>query len=94
MQTGLIRRYGKKDTVQVYIDVVIKHLGLSKKVRDIALKMFNYIAQNTSFRGLAPTMLAMTLVNLAAKKKNKHVSGSTISSYNLVSRSNRFIVFI
>jgi hypothetical protein len=97
MQTGLVRRYGKKDIVQDYIDVVIKHLGLSKEVRDIALKMFNYIAQNTSFRGLAPTMLAMTLVNLAAKKKNQHVSvssWSTISSYNLVSRSNRFIIFI
>jgi hypothetical protein len=30
----------KKDTVQEYIDVVIKHFGLPKEVRDTALEMF------------------------------------------------------
>jgi hypothetical protein len=40
MRTGFLRRYGKKDTVQEYIDVVIKHFGLPKEVRDTALEMF------------------------------------------------------
>jgi hypothetical protein len=31
MRTGLVRRYGKKDTVQDYIDDVIRHFGLSKE---------------------------------------------------------------
>jgi hypothetical protein len=79
MRTGLLRRYGKKDTVQEYIDVVIKHFGLSKEVRDTALKMFNYIAQNTSFRGLAPSIQAMTLVNSAAKEKHQYVSSKSWS---------------
>ena len=30
MKTGHLRFYGKKDTVQEYIDVAVKHLGLSK----------------------------------------------------------------
>ena len=92
MRTGLLRRYGKKDTVQEYIDVVIKHFGLSKGVRDTALNMFNYIAQNTSFRGLAPSMQAMTLVNLAAKEKHQHISSirwSTIASYNTLLKHSR-----
>jgi plastocyanin len=85
MRTGLLRRYGKKDTVQEYIETVIKHFGLSKEVRDTALEMFNYIARNTSFRGLAPTMQAMTLVNLAAKEKHRNIPSnawSGLASYN------------
>ena len=85
MQTGLVRRYGKKDTVQDYIDDVIAHLKLPKEVHDTALKMFNYIAQNTSFGGFTPTMLAMTIVNLAANERNLHISTrrwSSICSYN------------
>ncbi|HEU4823196.1 MAG TPA: cyclin family protein [Nitrososphaeraceae archaeon] len=92
MRTGLVRRYGKKDTVQDYIDDVIRHFRLPKEVHDTALKMFNYIAQNTSFRGLAPTMLAMTLVNLAAKERNQHISSrrwSTICSYNTLLNHSR-----
>lgn len=72
MRTGLLRLYGKKDTVQEYIDVVIKHFGLSNRVRDTALEMFNYVAQKTSFGGLAPSMLAMTFVNLAATETMIH----------------------
>jgi hypothetical protein len=64
MRTGLMRLYGKKDTVQEYVDVVIKHFKLSKEVRDTALTTHNYLAMKTSFRGLAPSMQAMTLVNL------------------------------
>jgi plastocyanin len=92
MRTGLLRLYGKKDTVQEYIDAVIKHFGLSKEIRDIALNMFNYIAKNTSFRGLAPSMQAMTLVKLAAEKKGHHIKSrrwSTISSYNTLLKHSR-----
>jgi hypothetical protein len=92
MRTGLLRRYGKKDTVQEYIDTVIKHFGLSKEVRDTALEMFNYIAQNTTFRGLAPTMQAMTLVNLAAKEKHWNISSnawSGLASYNTLLKHSR-----
>jgi hypothetical protein len=92
MITGLLRRYGKKDTVQEYIDVVIKHFGLPKNVRDTALKMFNYIAQNSSFQGLAPSMQAMTLVNLAAKEKHQYISSkrwSSISSCNTLLKHSR-----
>ena len=28
MVTGLVRRYGYKDTVEKYIDVAVKHFGL------------------------------------------------------------------
>lgn len=71
MRTGLLRHYGKKDTVQEYIDVVIRHLRLPSEVRNTALDMYNYIAKNTSPRGLAPSMQAMTLVKLAAERKAK-----------------------
>ena len=50
MRTGLLRCYGKKDNVQEYINVVIRHLKLSKEVHNTALSMFNYLAKNTSFR--------------------------------------------
>jgi hypothetical protein len=92
MRTSLLRRYGKKDTIHEYIDVVIKHFGLPNEVRDTALKMFNYIAQNSSFHGLAPSMQAMTLVNLAAKEKHQYISStrwSTISSYNTLLKHSR-----
>ena len=69
MKTGLLRHYGKKDTVQEYIDVVVRHFKLPKEVRDTALSMYNYIAKNSSFSGLAPSMQAMTLVKLAAERK-------------------------
>jgi plastocyanin len=92
MRTGLLRRYGKRDTVQEYIDVVIRHFGLSKEVLDTALNMYNYIAKNASPRGLAPTMLAMTLVKLAAEENHKHISSSrwsTIASYNTLLEHSR-----
>jgi hypothetical protein len=85
MRTGLLRHYGKKDTVQDYIDVVIKHFGLSKEVRDTALSMFNFLAKNTSFRGLAPSMQAMTLVKLAAERKRRRILAKQwddLASYN------------
>jgi hypothetical protein len=69
MKTGLLRHYGKKDTVQEYIDVVVRHFELPKEVRDTALSMYNYIAKNSSFSGLAPSMQAMTLVKLASERK-------------------------
>ena len=94
MRTGLLRRYGKKDTVQDYIDVVIKHFGLSKEVHDTALGMFNFLAKNTSFRGLAPSMQAMTLVKLAAERKHRRILAKQwddLASYNtLLKHSNDF----
>jgi hypothetical protein len=85
MRTGLVRRYGEKETVQEYIDDIVKCFRCSKEVRDTSLKMFNYIAQNTSFRGLAPSMQAMTLVNLAAKDNFQDIPSKAwkgICSYN------------
>jgi hypothetical protein len=64
---------------------VIKHFRLPNEVRDTALDMFNYIAKNTSFRGLAPSMQVMTLVKLAAEKKRRRILArewSDLASYN------------
>jgi hypothetical protein len=64
---------------------VIKHFRLPNEVRDTALDMFNYIAKNTSFHGLAPSMQVMTLVKLAAEKKRRRISArewSDLASYN------------
>jgi hypothetical protein len=63
---------------------VIKHFRLPNEVRDTALDMFNYIAKNTSFRGLAPSMQVMTLVKLAAEKRRRILARewSDLPSYN------------
>jgi hypothetical protein len=85
MKTGLLRRYGKKDTVQEYIDVLVRHFKLPKEVHDTALSMYNYIAKNSSFSGLAPSMQAMTLVKLAAEKKSRRIlvkEWKDLASYN------------
>lgn len=86
MRTGLVRKYGKRDTVPEYIEVVIMHHKCSKLVGDMALRMYNYIAQNTSFSGRYPSMLAMTIVNLAAKECHEDIpsavwSGNDTCSY-------------
>lgn len=73
MRTGLVRKYGERDTVQEYIDVAVKHHGCSKRVHDTALKMYTHIAQKTTFSGRYPSMLAMALVNLAAMEKNQDI---------------------
>jgi hypothetical protein len=96
MRTGLVRCYGEKDTVQEYIDVAVRHFRRSKVVHDTALKMFNYMAQNTTFSGLSPSMRAMTLVNLAAIDRNEIIpskawSGNSSCSYNtLTEHSKKF----
>lgn len=92
MRTGLLRRYGKKDTVQVYIDVVIRYFRLPPEVRDTALDMFNYLAKNTSPRGLAPSMQAMTLVKLAAERKGRRIKAKdweNLASYNTLLEHSR-----
>ena len=92
MRTGLLRRYGKKDTVQEYIDVVIRHFRLPPEVRDTALDMFNYLAKNTSPRGLAPSMQAMTLVKLAAERKGRRIKAKdweNLASYNTLLEHSR-----
>ena len=73
MRTGLVRKYGERDTVPEYIDVVIKHLGCSMGVHDTALKMYNHTAKNTAFSGRFQSMLVMTLVNLAAMVKYQDI---------------------
>jgi hypothetical protein len=60
MRTGLVRHYGEKETAEEYIDVVVKHFGRSERVRETALKMYYYIAQNTTVNDLHKSMLAMT----------------------------------
>jgi hypothetical protein len=87
MRTGLVRRYGERDTVPEYIDVVVKHHRCSSEVRDTALKMYNYILKNITFRGFSPSMVAMTLVNLAAIEMDQDIpstrwSGADTCSYN------------
>lgn len=68
MRTGLVRYYGEKNTVEEYIDVAIRHFRRSKRVRDIAIKYYYYIAkQPTPINDLYKSMLAMTVVFLAAK---------------------------
>jgi hypothetical protein len=88
MRTGLVRKYGERDTAQEYIDVVaVQCHNLPKSVRDTALRMYNHIAKNTTFNGRSPSMLAMTLVNLAAIENHRHIpsrewSGRNSCSYN------------
>ena len=65
MRTGLVRKYGKRDTVPDYIGVAVRHLGCPKRVYVTALEMCNHTAQNTLFSGRYPSMLAMALVKLA-----------------------------
>lgn len=92
MRTGLLRHYGKKDTVQEYIDVVIRHFGLSKVVRDTAIDMYNYITKNSPPGGLAPSMQAMTLVKLAAERKGRSIKANdwkNLASYNTLLEHSR-----
>ena len=91
MRTGLVRRYGEKDTVQEYIDVVVKHFRLSREVRNTALKMSYVIAQKTAINNLYKSMLAMALVNLAAMEKHRRIpskawSGDCTCSYPTLSK--------
>jgi hypothetical protein len=94
MRTGLVRTYGERDTVQEYIDVVVKHFGLSREVRNTALRMSSYVTQNPANTNPYKSMLAMTLVNLAAKENCKSIpsnawSGEQTCSYNtLLKHSN------
>jgi len=88
MRTGLVRCYGEKDTVQEYIDVAVKHFGRSKGVRDTAIKYSFYIAKHKApINDLYKSMLAMTVVFLAAKVHNEGIpsklwSGERSCSYN------------
>jgi hypothetical protein len=41
--------------------------------------MYTRIAQNTSFSGLSPSMLAMTIVNLASKECYENIPSSAWS---------------
>ena len=66
MRTGLVRRNGERKTVPKYIKVVLIHT-CSKLIREIALRMYNRVAQNSSFSGRYPSMVAVTIINLAAK---------------------------
>ena len=67
MRTGLVRSSGEKKNVEEYIAEAVQYLRCPKSVQDTALKMYYYMAKNTSFLGLSPSMRGMTLVNLAGK---------------------------
>lgn len=88
MRTGLVRCYGEKDTVEEYIDVAIKHFRCSREVRNTALKMNHYIAQQpTPISDLYKSMLAMTVVLLSSIENNQRIrsklwSGECSCSYN------------
>jgi hypothetical protein len=47
--------------------------------------MYNRIAQNSSFSGRYPSMLAMTIVNLAAKECYQDIPSSAWSGYDTCS---------
>jgi plastocyanin len=54
--------------------------------------MYNYIAKNTSFRGLAPSMQAMTLVKLASERKHRRILAKqweNLASYNTLSKHSK-----
>jgi len=68
-----------------YIDVVLRHHRCSKLVGEIALRMYSRIAQSTSFSGRYPSMLAMTIVNLAAKECYEDIPSTAWSGYDTCS---------
>ena len=82
MRTGLVRKYGYRNTVPQYIKVVLMHHKCSKQVGEIALRMYNRVAQNTSFSGRYPSMLAMTIVNLASKECYEDIPTAAWSGYD------------
>ena len=47
--------------------------------------MYNHIAQNTTFSGRSPSMLAMTIVNLAAKERYEDIPSTSWSGYDTCS---------
>ena len=67
MRTGLVRGSGEKKRVEDYIAESVQYLRCPESVQDTAVKMHHFMAKNTSFLGLSPSMRGMTLVNLAAK---------------------------
>lgn len=73
MRTGLVRGLGQKKNVEEYIAEAVKYHRCSKRVHDTALKMYYYMAKNTSPLGLAPSMRGMTLVNLAARENGYRI---------------------
>lgn len=71
MRTGLRRNYGgEMKTVQESIAKVVRILNCPSRVYHTAIDMYHYLGRNTSFRGLSPSMQAITLVNLAAKERS------------------------
>jgi hypothetical protein len=94
MRTGLVRSSGEKKKVEEYIAAVVQRLRCPNEVQETALRMYYFMAKNTSFLGLSPSMCGMTLVNLAAKENN-HYLGSTewrgLCAYNrLLQHSKEF----
>lgn len=80
LRTGLVRNCGERETVQGYIDLLIRRLNCSNRVYDTALKMYNYMAQKTIFTGQSPSTMAIALVNLAAILMNQKIPYSKWSS--------------
>jgi hypothetical protein len=80
----------------------VELLGCFDHVQETALIMINYMAKNTSFGGLAPSMRTMTLVNLAAKEKYEDIptkrwrelglgSYNTILKHSILSAKNHIL---
>ena len=82
MRTGLVRKYGERETVPQYIEIAIKHHGCSKLVSEIALRMYHRIGQNTPFSGRAPSMTAMAIVHLAAMECFQRIPSTVWSGYD------------
>jgi len=71
----------------------VQRLGYPEHA-DTALKMYYYVLKNDSFRGLAPSMMAMTLVNLAAKENGHNIPCSSwdgLCSYNTLLKHSKEI---
>ena len=73
LRTGLVRNCGERDTVQEYIDLIVRRLNCSNRVNDTALKMYNYIAQKTTFTGQSPSTMAIALENWSGILKHQKI---------------------
>lgn len=93
-ENGSSSQFRRKKNVEEYIAEAVQYLRCPKSVQDTALKMYYYMAKNTSFLGLSPSMRGMTLVNLVAKENFYHIrseSWSGLCAYNrLLQHSKEF----
>ena len=85
LRTRFVYNFGERSNVKEYIEEVVKLLQNPNFIHETAVSMHNYLLKNDSFHGLAPSMLAMTLVNLSAKENGYSIPSSSwygLCSYN------------